>query len=102
MIHVIAHIETKPGQRAAALREIALVTPLVRAEKGCIEYIPVVDVEGAGPNYAPIGPDAFAVVEKWATIEDLRAHSASPHMAAFGAKVRDLIARRAVHVLTEV
>ena len=102
MIHVVAHIEAKPGQRPAMLREIAAVTPLVRAEKGCIEYIPVIDFDNAGPNYAPIGPDAFAVVEKWATIEDLRAHSASAHMAAFGAKVRDLIARRAVHVLSAV
>jgi len=102
MIYVIAHVGTKTGKREAVLREFAMIVPLVRAEKGCIEYVPVVDAEGAGAITTPLGPDAFAVVEKWETMEDLRAHAAAPHMAAYGAKVRDWIASRAVHVLGSV
>ena len=100
MIHVVAHIGTKPGQREAVLREFAQIVPVVRAEKGCIEYVPVIDAEGAGAITTPLGPDSFAVVEKWATMADLQAHAAAPHMAAYGARVRDMIASRAVHVLS--
>jgi quinol monooxygenase YgiN len=100
MIHVVAHIGTKPGKRDSVLREFALIVPVVRAEKGCIEYVPIIDAAGAGALATPLGPDAFAVVEKWETMEDLRAHAAAPHMAAYGAKVRDWIASRAIHVLS--
>ena len=40
------------------------------------------------------------VVEKWASLDALRAHAASDHMKAYAAKTRDLIAERKVHVLT--
>ena len=46
------------------------------------------------------GPDTFVVVEKWASAEALKAHAASPHMAAYGAKTRPMIANRVVHVLS--
>jgi quinol monooxygenase YgiN len=40
------------------------------------------------------------VVEKWETADALKAHAASPHMAAYAAKVKDMIATRVIHVLT--
>jgi quinol monooxygenase YgiN len=46
-----------------------------------------------------LGPDTFVVIEKWATAADLAAHAAAPHMAAYGAKVRDHVASRVIHVL---
>jgi quinol monooxygenase YgiN len=98
MIHVLAIITAKPGMREAVLREFRANMPAVHAEDGCIEYVPVVDVEGAGQ--APVGPDSFVVVEKWASLEALRAHAAAPHMAAYGARVRDMLAGRVIHVLT--
>jgi len=39
------------------------------------------------------------VIEKWASIEHLRAHAVAPHMQDYGAKAKDLIAARAIHVL---
>ena len=41
------------------------------------------------------------VIEKWQTKEDLKAHAAAPHMAAYAAKVKDLLASRVIHVLTD-
>ena len=46
-----------------------------------------------------LGPDTFVVIEKWASLEALKAHAAAPHMAAYGAKTRDLLASRVIHVL---
>ena len=97
MIHVLAIITTKPGQREAALRAFKANVPAVHAEEGCIEYQAVVDVDGADPAF---GPDTFVVVEKWESLTALKAHAAAPHMAAYGQKTRDLVAKRAVHVLT--
>jgi quinol monooxygenase YgiN len=33
------------------------------------------------------GPDTFLVIEKWESIEALKAHAAAPHVAAYGAKI---------------
>jgi quinol monooxygenase YgiN len=40
MIHVVAVITAKPGQRAALLEAFAALRPAVLAEAGCIEYAP--------------------------------------------------------------
>jgi quinol monooxygenase YgiN len=71
----------------------------VRAEEGCIEYGLVVDVDGFGPNQAPLGPDTFAFVEKWKDEEALKLHFTLPHMTDYREKSKDLIADRKVHVL---
>ena len=39
------------------------------------------------------------VIEKWESMDDLKAHGASEHMKAYSAKNKDLLANRAVHVL---
>jgi quinol monooxygenase YgiN len=100
MIHVIAIISAKPGQRDAILAAVRANLPAVRAEKGCIEYGPAIDADGIGPFQTKLGPDTFFVIEKWADAEALKAHAAAPHMAAYAAKVKDLVASRAIHVLT--
>jgi quinol monooxygenase YgiN len=98
MIHVLAIITAKPGQRGALLHAFKAIIPTVHAEAGCIEYGPVVDVDGAEPAF---GADTFVVVEKWETLETLQAHAAAPHMKTYGEKTKDLVAKRAVHVLTD-
>jgi quinol monooxygenase YgiN len=100
MVHVIAIITAKPGQRDAILAAFRANLPAVRAEKGCIEYGPAIDADGIGPFQTKVGPDTFFVIEKWADADALKAHAAAPHMAAYAAKVKDLVASRAIHVLT--
>jgi quinol monooxygenase YgiN len=99
MIHVLAIITAKPGQREAMLAAVRANVPAVRAEDGCIEYGPAVDAEGLGSFQTKCGPDTFLVIEKWRDAEALKAHAAAPHMAAYAAKVKDLIAGRVIHVL---
>ena len=73
--------------------------PAVRAEAGCIEYGAAIDADDALPVQAPYGPDTFVVIEKWSTMDALKAHAAAPHMAAYGAKTRELLSSRLIHVL---
>ena len=100
MIHVIAIITAKPGQRETILEAFRANIPAVRAEDGCIEYGPATDAEGLGSWQTKFGDDTFVVIEKWATLDALKAHAAAPHMAAYAAKVKDMIVSRVIHVTT--
>lgn len=99
MIHVLAIITAKAGMRDEILEAFHANMPAVHTEKGCVEYGPAVDADGAGSMQAKFGPDTFVVIEKWESLDALRAHAASPHMAAYAAKTREMIASRVIQVL---
>ncbi len=97
MLHVVAIVTAKPGQRAAMLDHFRAIVPTVLAEAGCIEYAPVID---AGvPGLPAVGPDVFMVIEKWESAEALAVHSQAPHMLAYGAATADLVESVRVHAL---
>lgn len=100
MIHIVAVITAKPGLRGQILDAFRANVPAVHAEKGCIEYGPAIDAEGAGSFQTKFGSDTFVVIEKWESLDALKAHGASPHMAAYAAKTRDMIQSRVIHVLS--
>jgi len=100
MIHVLAVITAKPGLRDTILTHFRANVPAVRAEQGCIEYGAAIDAENAPASQTPWGPDTFVVIEKWESMDALRAHSAAPHMAAYAAKTKEFIASRVIHLLS--
>jgi quinol monooxygenase YgiN len=100
MIHVIAVITARPGKREEILRHFRANVPNVHAEKGCIEYGAAVDADNALPFQTKWGADTFLVIEKWESMDALKAHAAAPHMAAYGAKTKELIASRVIHILS--
>jgi quinol monooxygenase YgiN len=91
MIHVIATIELAQGKRDDFLREFQRLVPLVRAEAGCLEYGPAVDLATNLPAQSAIRPDVVTVVEKWHDVAALDAHLAAPHMADYRLRVKDLV-----------
>ena len=100
MIHVIAVITAKPGKRAEILQHFRANVPNVQKEKGGIEYGAAVDAENALAFQTKWGAETFLVIEKWESMDELKAHAAAPHMAAYGAKTKELIASRVIHILT--
>jgi quinol monooxygenase YgiN len=100
MIHVLAVITTQPGLRNTVLESFRANVAAVHAEDGCIEYGAAVDTEGAPKLQTKYGPDTFVVIEKWRDLPALMAHAAAPHMVAYGAKTREHIASRVIHVLS--
>ena len=100
MIHVIAVITAKPGKRAEILQHFHANVPAVHAERGCIEYGAAIDADPALAFQKKWGDDTFLVIEKWESMEALKAHAAAPHMAAYGAKTKELIAGRVIHILS--
>ena len=100
-VHVIAIITAKPGKREEVLANFNANVHAVHAEDGCIEYGAVIDCEGVGFAKA-FGPDTFLVVEKWASLDHLKAHAVTPHMKAYSEKNKDLLADRTIHVMSDV
>jgi quinol monooxygenase YgiN len=100
MIHVVAVITAKPGLREQILQHFRANVAAVRAEQGCIEYGAAIDAENALPFQTKWGADTFLAIEKWESMDALKAHAAAPHMAAYGAKTKELIAKRVIHIMT--
>ena len=100
MIHVVAVLTAKPGKREEILKHFKANVPAVRAEKGCIEYGAAIDAANALSFQTKWGDDSFLVIEKWESMDALKAHAAAPHMAAYGAKTKEMIASRVIHILS--
>lgn len=99
-VHVLAVITTKPGKRDEVLKLFKANVPAVLEEDGCIEYGATVDCADA--DFASkYGDDTFVVVEKWESMAALGAHAASPHMKAYGASTKDMLAHRVIHVMSD-
>jgi quinol monooxygenase YgiN len=99
MIHVIATVEVAEGRRDAFLAEFRKVMPAVRAEAGCVEYGPAVDVASGHAAQGPLREDVVVILEKWESLAALQAHFTAPHMAEYRTRVRDLVRRVTLQVL---
>lgn len=99
MIHVLAQIETVPGHRDDFLAEFAQVATLVRQEAGCIEYGAAVDVQTGIPVQNFFGETAVMIVEKWESIDHLKAHLVAPHMADYRIRIRPFVKGVTLRVL---
>ncbi len=100
MVHVIAVITAKPGMRKQVLDLFNANVPAVKKEDGCIEYGATLDADGVGDFQTRYGDDTFVVIEKWASLDHLKAHAVSDHMKDYGAKTKDLLADRVIHVMS--
>ncbi len=100
MIHVIATVELHPGKRDAFLAEFRKLIPDVKAEAGCVEYVPTFDAETDIANHFRLGPDKVVIVEKWETLAHLKAHAVAPHMQAYRPRVKDYVKQMELRVLS--
>ena len=91
MIIVIATIEVAAGQREAFLSEFRRLLTPVRAEAGCLEYAPYIDLETTIPAQDDPRPNVVVVVEKWRDVAALEAHLVAPHMIEYRGQVKHLV-----------
>jgi quinol monooxygenase YgiN len=102
MIHVIATIEAQAGKRDVLLEEFRKLVPLVRAENGCLEYGPTVDVASGLAAQGSPRDNVVTIVEKWDDLDALKAHAAAPHMTAYRERVRGLVVSTKLQILQPV
>ena len=74
--------------------------PNVLEEKGCIEYVPTIDVPTGLPPQE-LNNNVVTIIEKWDSLEDLQTHLLAPHMLAYKEKVKDLVDKLSLKVLGE-
>lgn len=101
MISVIASIHVKEGQLDKFIEIFKSNIPAVLEEKGCIEYIPTVDMPTGLPPQE-LNETVVTIIEKWRSVEDLKAHLSSQHMLEYKEKTNDLVESMAIKVLKEV
>ena len=99
MIQVIATIEVKPGRRDALLAEFHRIVPLVRAEAGCMEYGPTVDVASGIAVQGTLRENVAVILEKWENLDALKAHMQAPHMEESRLRVKDLVVAVQLQIL---
>ncbi|WP_306532589.1 putative quinol monooxygenase [Geobacter sp.] len=99
MISVIASITVIEGELARFL-EIFKAKLLVRAEDGCIEYFPTLDVDSGLPVQVK-EPSTVTIIEKWQSLNALHAHLGTPHMLAYREETKDIVEKVSLKVLQE-
>ena len=102
MILVLVTVEVKDAQRDRFLEEFAKIVPLVRAEAGCIEYGPTLDAETDIEGQVGPRENVVTIVEKWESLEHLKAHLTAPHMLEYRPKVKPLLAQTRLQILKPV
>lgn len=98
MIHVIASVHIKPGHLTEFIAIFKANIPEVLKEKGCIEYAPAIDVPTGIPPQE-LDKNLVTVVEKWNSIQDLKAHMVAPHMAVYHENVKDMVEKVSLRIL---
>jgi quinol monooxygenase YgiN len=102
LIWVIATIEVADGRRNDFLSEFRRLVPLVHEEAGCIEYGPTLDLPTGLSAQAAMRPNIVTIVEKWESLEHLKAHLAAPHMAEYRNRVTDIVLGVSLQILQPV
>ncbi|MCX5806571.1 MAG: putative quinol monooxygenase [Proteobacteria bacterium] len=100
MIHVIASVRVKTGRVNEYLEIFKSNMPKVREEKGCVQYIPTMDIDSGLPPQV-LEDNLITIIEKWENMDALHDHLASPHMMAYMEKVEGMVQNVSLKVLKE-
>lgn len=100
MLCVLATIEVAEGRRDEFLHVFRQLVPKVRAEVGCIEYGPMIDLPTSLPAQPPIRHNTVVIVEKWESVEALETHLMAPHMLDYRKSVKDLVRDMSLQILS--
>jgi quinol monooxygenase YgiN len=102
VIHVLATVELRPDTREKFLHEFSLLRSQVLAEHGCVEYGAAVDFASGLAAQPSSRPNVAVIVEKWTSIDTLKAHLAAPHMGAFRDRMKAYVVKTNLQVLEPV
>ena len=94
MIYVFATVRIKEGSIEQVLdcyRD--LVPAVMKEEPGCLEYVPLIDVDTGLPNQEK-DSSRILVAERWKSLEDFRKHIVMPHSVTFRSRIEPLLTER--------
>ena len=100
MIYVVVSVRVKAGKLPEFLRLFGSIAPLVRKEKGCVQYVAATDFDSGLPPQV-FDKDMVTILEKWEGLDALQNHLTAPHMAAYFKKEKGLTEESSIKILTE-
>lgn len=100
MIHVIASIQVKEESLSRFVEIFKSNMPTVLKEKGCISYVPAVDVP-TGLTSQDMDQHRVTVIEQWNSLADLTAHMSAPHMLDYREKTKNLVEDISLRILEQ-
>lgn len=99
MIRVIATAKVKPGKRSEFLEILNANVPNVQNENGCLEYVAVTDFESGLENQSS-DENEVLILEKWESLDALKAHLKTPHMEDFRNQAKDVLENVTLRILS--
>ena len=101
-VYVLCRFDLKPDADIGDYVSRTLsVVPAVRAENGCLGYTLLKDAATDWEKPQRFGERTMWMLEKWSSVDALKAHLETPHMKAFGPTVRGMRTSSTFHVLEE-
>lgn len=102
-VYVLCRFDLKPDANISDyVAKTLAVIPTVRAEAGCQMYTLIGDAQTDWDKPMRFGERTMWMLEKWDSVDALKAHLQTPHMKAFGPTVRDMRVKGTFHVLQEL
>jgi len=101
MINVLASIHVKENRLTEFIEILKSNISNVIGENGCIEYTPTTDIPAGLPTQE-LDKNVVTIIEKWRSLEDLKAHLSAPHMLVYKEKVKHLVVKVSLKVLVEL
>ncbi len=94
MIYVFASVRIRKGCLEQALKCYSELDPnVLRAEPGCLEYLPTIDVPTDLPNQDK-DDCRILVREQWKSLDDFMKHLGMAHSATFRTRIQPFLLER--------
>ena len=90
MLHILVTMMVKEGHMKEFLAVCEELRPLVLREKGCQAYDYARETASPLGIQEPIETNRITLIERWESMDALKAHMETPHMKAAGLKMKDL------------
>ena len=102
MIYVIATIELEPNSRENYLEILKNNVVHVKAEAGCLQYEPAIDINSGLPLQETVKDNVVVIIEAWESLDHLDDHLKAPHMLAYRDEVANYVKRVSVRIMAPV
>ena len=90
MVHVVVTMKIREGQMEPFLAACAELRPHVLREPGCLAYDYTRDIPSPRDPGQPLEADRITLIERWESMDALKAHLETPHMKASGATMKGM------------
>jgi len=102
MLYVLVTMVIKEGRMQEFLALCAELRPQVLREQGCLAYDYTRETASPIGIQEPLEADRITLIERWESMDALRAHLETPHMKEAGPRMRDLRASVTARIVEPV